>query len=93
LSKIVKSRPQFRSLTEQAVLETLMDDSDMENPIRMEVARLLRAYGEEFQRHVKRLGYMPDEITHGEPSCPIEAVAMSFATEAIRDAVRAVTYN
>ena len=86
MTEIVEPQPQFQSLTEAAVLEALAD-LDSKNPIAEEVTRLIEAYTANFQRLVKRLGYMPPAVLRIKPRWPIEAVAMRLTTEAIRETV------
>lgn len=86
MTEIIEPKPPFQSLTEAAVMAALADNNP-QNPIALEVARLIEAYTANFQRHVERLGYMPPHILHVKAHYPIEAVAMQLTTEAIRDTV------
>jgi hypothetical protein len=61
ITEIVASKPEFLSITEQAVLAAL-DDPAPANPIAIEVARLVTAYTNNFRSHAERLGYVPAEI-------------------------------
>jgi hypothetical protein len=84
MTEIVAPKPEFLSLTENAVLAAL-DDPDPANPIAIEVARLVTAYTNNFAGHVERLGYIPADILRVKPRWPIEADAMRLTTKAIRD--------
>jgi hypothetical protein len=84
MTEIVAPKPEFLSLTENAVLAAL-DDPDPANPIAIEIARLMTAYTNNFRSHVERLGYVPADILRVKPRWPIEAVAMRLTTKAIRD--------
>lgn len=86
MTETAQPGPQFLSLTKDAVLAAL-DDPDLRNPIACEVARLVTAYTRNFQDHVERLGYIPADILRVKPRWPIEAVAMSLTTQAIRDSL------
>ena len=83
MTESVKTKPQFHTLSEEAVLAALADP-DPENPIAVEVARLIGGYTRNFQRHVERLGYMPSHILRTKGDCPIEEVAMRLTAETIR---------
>ena len=61
-----------------------LDDPDPENPIALEVARLIEGYTANFKAHVVRLGTLPAAILHIKARWPIEAVAMRLTTEAVR---------
>jgi len=86
MSEIVEPKPQFCYVTKDAVLAAL-DDPDPANPIAIEIAGLVTAYTSNFQDHVKRLGYIPADLLRVQPRWPIEAIAMSLTTEAIRETV------
>jgi hypothetical protein len=77
MTEIVKAKPQFQALSEEAVLSAL---ADPENPIAVEVARLIGGYTRNFQCHVERLGYMLPAILRSKGACPIEEVAMRLTT-------------
>ena len=86
MTEAIAPKPQFLSLTEDAVLAAL-DDPDPANPIAVEIARLITAYAANFENHVKRLGYIPAEILRVKPRWPIEAVAMRLTTELIHESL------
>jgi len=86
MTVVVEPKPEFQSLSAEAVAEAL-DDPDPANPVAIEVARLIAVYTENFSRHVERLGYIPPHILHVKARWPIEAVAMRLTTEAIRESV------
>jgi hypothetical protein len=50
MTEIVKTKPQFQALSEEAILSALADP-DPENPIALEVAHLIGGYTRNFQRH------------------------------------------
>ena len=83
MTHIVEPKPAFRGLTEAQVLQEL-DDPDPENPIALEVARLIEGYTANFKAHVERLGSIPTAIIHLKGRWPIEAVAIRLTTEALR---------
>ncbi len=85
---IIEPKLQFRGLDENAVMKAL-EDSNPENPIAVEVARLIEGYTANLERHVQRLGYMPSDVLRIKPRWPIEAVAMRLTAEAVKDAVNA----
>jgi hypothetical protein len=55
MTEIVAPKPEFLSLSEQAVLPALDDPA---NPIAIEVARLVATYTNNFRSHVERIGYI-----------------------------------
>jgi hypothetical protein len=83
MTESVEPKPEFRSLTEHAVVAAL-HDPDPANPIAIEVARLIHGYTSNFHAHVDRLGSIPPDILRIEPRWPIEAVAMRLTTEIFR---------
>lgn len=83
---VVEPKPEFRNLTEAAVLAAI-DDPDSKNPIASEVARLIAGYTKNFQRHVERVGHMPADILRAKGQYPIEEVAMRLTSDAIREAL------
>jgi hypothetical protein len=82
MTETVAPKPEFLSLTEQAVMAAL-DDPDPANPIAVEIQRLVTAYTRILGDHLERLGYIPAEILR--VTWPIEAVAMLLITDAIRE--------
>lgn len=84
MTEPVAPKPEFRSLTEDAVL-TALRDPDPANPIAAEVARLLNGYTKNFDWHVRRMGGIPRDILRMKPRWPIEAVAMDRTLEIIRE--------
>lgn len=84
---IVEPKPEFRELAESAVRAALNDDNPG-NPIAVDVARLIAGYIGNFERQVKRLGYVPTDVLHIKPRWPIEAVAMRLTTETIREELK-----
>lgn len=57
----IKPKPQFRHLTEAAVTAALFDP-DPDNPVAIEVNRLIAAHTKAFIAHVQKLGYMPPSL-------------------------------
>ncbi len=55
---IVEALPQFQSLSEETVLQALAE-TDPNNPIGLEVARLINGYTENLKSHIEQLGYFP----------------------------------
>jgi hypothetical protein len=84
MTEPVEPKPEFRSLTEDAVL-TALRDPDSANPIAVEVARLIQGYTSNFDAHVRRLGRIPADILRTKPRWPIEAVAMRLMTEILQE--------
>jgi len=86
MTDTVAPKPEFLSLTEDAVLFAL-DDPDPANLIACEIARLVTAYTRNFRGHVERIGYIPSDILRVKPRWPIEAVAMRLTTETIGETI------
>ena len=86
--KEASTRPEFAKLTESEVM-TALADTDPNNPIAYEVARLVEAYTENFRAYIERLGHFPATILTHSATCPIEAVAKQLTTQTIQEAVEA----
>lgn len=84
MTQVVEPKPEFCSLTEEAVVAALQDP-DPTNPVAVEVARLIERYTGNFQAHAEKLGRIPSDILLTKPRWPIEAVAMRLTTEVIRE--------
>jgi hypothetical protein len=80
---LAQPKPEFRKLTESAVMVAL-DDPDQQNPIAAEVARLIAAYTDNLQQHV-RCGGLPSDIFRVKGRWPIEEIAMRLAMDAFRE--------
>jgi hypothetical protein len=83
MTEVLEPKPEFQSLTEDAVLAAIAA-ADPKNPVAVEVARLAEDYKENFRLYIRHLGYLPPDVLHVKPRSPIEAVAMRLATENIR---------
>lgn len=86
MANVLEPHPQFIKMTEAEVLAAL-DDHNPDNPVALEVTRLIAGYTENFRRHVERLGHFPSDILRMKPRSGIEAVAMNFTTDQIRNSV------
>jgi hypothetical protein len=84
MTEPVEPKPEYRSLTEDAVIAALQDP-DPANPIAVEVARLIDGYTSNFHAHVRRLGHIPADILRAKPRWPIEAVAMRLVRDTVRE--------
>lgn len=84
---MIEPKHEFIALNEAEVRAALADPDD--NPIAVEVARLVAAYGANFAEHARRIGRMPESILRRAPNCAIEKVAIELTTLAIRAAVPA----
>lgn len=82
---MITPKPEFQHLAEEEV-RAAVADTDANNPIAQEVARLIDGYIANFQATVERSGHVPASILRATPSSPIEAVAMDLTTEAVRAA-------
>ena len=83
---IIKAKPEFSALTVDEVTAAL-EDVDPENPIAVEIARLVDGYATNFAAHVEKLGSVPANILRSTGDCPIESVAMEITTQTIREAL------
>lgn len=86
LPVIVATTPEFAALTAEEVRAAL-NDLDEDNPIAIEVARLLKAYTANFAEHVWKSGRMPESILHARGASPIEKIAMQMMMQSIRAAI------
>jgi type IV pilus biogenesis protein CpaD/CtpE len=84
MTVIIEPHAEFRSLTE-AEIEKALADPNPDNPIAVEIARLVQGYTANFHVLVQRLGRIPTDIMHVKPRSPIEAVAMRLTTQTIRE--------
>lgn len=84
----IKPKPQFRHLTEAAVTAALFDP-DPDNPVAIEVNRLIAAHTKAFIAHVQKLGYMPPSLLDIKPRWPIEAVALRCIANTLRESLAA----
>lgn len=87
---IVEPKAEFRSIDEATVMAAL-DDTNPDNSVAVEVARLMAGYMANFQSQVKRLGYIPSDVLHMKPRWPIEAVAMRLTSDAIHQSLASGT--
>jgi len=85
--EVFGTTPPFRALDEEAIRAALADPNP-ENPVAVEVARLIGGYTKNFQHHVERLGHIPPTILRVKGSCPIEEVAINLTTECLRATLR-----
>lgn len=79
----IKPYPKYQTVTEAEVLAALEDPNE-NNPIAIEVARLLEGYTLNVQKQAARTGKFPSNILHIKPRWPIEAVAMKLMGDIIR---------
>ena len=86
MTGIIEPKPEFRSITEAAVLAAL-GDADPRNRIAVEVVRLSEAYSARFRTDGGGSASIRAEIFRFRPRCPIEAVAMRLATDGFEGAV------
>ena len=73
MNSVLRSKPvfQLRALTEDGVL-TALDNCDPDNPVAVEVTRLVSVYADTFQ-------HRPYAIRNFKPQWPIEKVALRLA--------------
>ena len=77
--------PEFVGLTYDEV-QAALDDPNPDNPIALEIARLVEGYTANFAAHVERVGEVPAQMLRAKGSSAIEEVAMRLVTETIRGA-------
>jgi hypothetical protein len=71
-------------LTEMEV-RLALDDLDPDNPIAIEVARLIGLYTRNFEAHVAARGEIPADILRRRGDTPIEEISMQLTSEALRE--------
>ena len=81
---MLKAKSQFHQVTAAQVREAI---TESDNPVAVEIARLIAGYMQEAQAFIRTNGHAPDLLAHVEPSCPVEFAAAVLATEAIRETV------
>jgi hypothetical protein len=82
---MIAAKDEFSELTEEDVFLALQG-ADPENPIVLEVMRLIDGYKKAFFREtVRRLGHTPGAFLQVQPSCVVENVAMRLINETIRE--------
>ena len=84
MTQAVEPKPEFRSLSGEAIITALQDPDPM-NPIAVEVVRLINGYEDNFHAQVPRRGRIPPDIWGVKPRWPIEAIAMRLSREVIRE--------
>jgi hypothetical protein len=84
MSQAVEPKPEFRSLSAEAVIAAL-EGSDPTNPIIVEVGRLIAGYTRNFYAQVPRPTRIPHDICGIKPRSPIEYIAMGLGRAAIRE--------
>jgi len=85
---IIETKPEFQTLSEDAVLAALADP-DPKNPVIAEVARLVIAYTEYYRHQIDSRVYMPVATIMDRQRWPIEAVAMRlWAAKVMRDSAK-----
>ena len=82
----VSTMPEFEDISEDEV-QAALDDPNPDNPIAVELARLMEGYIANFTEHVEKIGHIPPSILRSTGSCPIESVAMQLTSDIIRDAM------
>lgn len=84
--KIVEVSQEFHALSQDDVMDAL-EDINPDNPIAVEIARLMQGYMQNFTEHVEKIGHIPPSILRSTGSCPIETIAMELTSDAIREAM------
>ena len=82
----VHTKSEFVDFSESEVFDALNDENP-DNPIAVEIARLMQGYMKNFTEHVEKIGNVPPSILRSTGSCPIESVAMQLTSDIIRDAM------
>ena len=82
----VSTMPEFKDISEDEV-QAALDDPNPDNPIAVELARLMDGYMANFTAHAEKIGHIPPSILRSTGSCPIESVAMQLTSDAIRGAM------
>ena len=81
--KIVEASQEFHALSQDDVMDAL-EDINPDNPIAVEISRLMDGYLSNFTEHVEKIGHIPPSILRSTGSCPIETVAMELVSDTIR---------
>lgn len=66
---------------------TALADTDPQNPVAIEVARLITGYTENFAKHCERIRRIPEQVLASTPQTPIERVARDLFLEQVRAAL------
>ena len=82
----VSTMPEFKDISEDEV-QAALDDPNPDNPIAVELARLMDGYMANFTEHVEKIGHIPPSILRSTGDYPIESVAMQLTSDAIREAM------
>lgn len=101
--KTVVVKPEFAGLTEEQVIDAIdayeaqvdeyyanKGDDDVipsDDPIVLEVERLIAAYSDRFDELCKENGEVPEEALTYKPRTPIEQVAFDIFTDALHDSL------
>lgn len=73
---------------ESEVDEEASEESSIDDPITREVARLVTAYAERFDRACRDHGHIPEEALLYRPKSAIERAAFHIFTQALHDSLQ-----
>ena len=88
--KTISTTPEFANLTEddiQKAFDALEADPDTQNPVVMELERLVEAYSTRFEELCEQHDTIPEEVLDFEPEHVIEQVAYDVFSEALHDSL------
>lgn len=88
--KTITTTPEFANLTEddiQKAFDALEADPETQNPVVMELERLVEAYSARFEELCEQHDEIPSDALDFEPDTIIEQVAYDVFTEALHDSM------
>ncbi len=93
--KSIATRPEFAQLTEDDIEEVLnkleaLDENELgaaNNPVLMEIERLIAAYSARFEELCNENGDVPAELVTFEPEKAIESVAYDIFSDALYESL------
>lgn len=88
LIRFSPSKPEFKALNVAAITDALKD-KDPNNPVKVEVARLVRDYTTELRKHAEKNGNKLPARMKVHPQTEIERVALQLTANVIRQSAKA----
>ena len=88
--KHITTRPEFVNLTEEdvnAALDEFEENSETQNPVVLEVQRLIGEYSAYLDQQCRESGEVLEDILLYEPETPIEQAAYDVFSEALHDSL------
>ncbi len=86
--EILKALDEFESLFEDELDEDTFENVEPEDPIVIEVSRLINEYANRFDQYCEDANDIPEDIFDYEPEVVIERIAYEIFLDAVHDAMQ-----